>query len=211
MVTWEDTRRFLEAVISLFAIVNPIGNLPIFVGLTPDVSDADRRKLLRLAGVVGLVIVAILGVAGRFLLSGVFHVSLDEFMFGGGVLLMVIGVRNIIASRSESPAPRPGSPGETWRRRVQVAVSPIAIPLLVGPGSIATAMLVVNQHGAVFGLAACVVTFAMVILVMHYSQWIFRVIGEIGTLAIGRVMQIFIVAIGAHFVLQSIRTLFFCK
>jgi multiple antibiotic resistance protein len=218
MSTWETIRTFLEAVIGIFAIVNPIGNLPIFMSLTADVPERDRRRMLRLAGVVGLIVVTVLAVCGKFILENVFHISMDEFTFGGGLLLVVIGVRNILSSRIEQPPAAAGPPRsdqETWSRRMSVAVSPIAIPLLVGPGAIATAMVLFNRYtaahqyyGGLYAILAILVSFGLVILVLNYCQVIFRLIGNLGTLAIGRIMQIFIVAIGAHFVFESIKAIF---
>lgn len=203
---WEIVRVFLESVISLFAIVNPIGNLPIFAGVTQDMSPRDSRRLLQVAAVVGFAVVCIMGIGGKFILSHVFNVNMSEFMFGGGILLVVIGVRNIISSRIETEGVGIASQvSDLLDRRLHMAVSPIAIPLLVGPGAIATGMLVADQRGMTYALMTFVATFVLVGLVLRYSAILYRVIGKLGTLAIGRLMQIFIVAIGAHFVFKALR------
>ncbi len=208
-MTWEEVRVFLEAVISILAIVNPIGNLPVFVSLIEDFDPADRRKMLNLAGVTAFVIVVVMAVGGKYLLQYVFHLDMSEFMFGGGLILIVVGVRSILIHDRGRRSPAEKLDPETRRvEEMKIAVSPIASPLLVGPGTIVTVMLIVSQRGLLFGLAAAMAAFAIVMVVLNCTQFIYRVMGRIGTLAVGRIMQIFIVAIGCHFVFRSIMQIF---
>jgi multiple antibiotic resistance protein len=197
----EEIRTFAEATISIFAIVNPIGNLPIFVGLIENLSTRERRRVLRYAGVVALAIICTMAMIGQYLLEGVFHISMSEFMFGGGLILIVIGIRGILA-------PQPSRHDEGEVDDVRIAISPMASPLLVGPGSIVTVMLIVNRHSVLYGLASCLVAFLFVILILNYADVAFRLMGRVGALAISRIMQIFIVAIGANFVFRAVKEVF---
>ncbi len=207
---WTLIQAFGQAVIGIFAIVNPIGNLPVFVGITEHVETDERRRLFRLAGITALVVISVMAVAGQVLLRHVFHISIDEFRFGGGLLLVVVGMRSILGS-GQPTAIAPAGEGDAESRRrehVKLAVSPIAVPLLVGPGSIVTVMLTSDQQGKIFALAACLVTFALVILVLNYAHVAYRLMGRVGSLAIGRVMQIFIIAIGVKFCMNSLASMF---
>ncbi len=85
-----------------------------------------------------------------------------------------------------------------------MAVSPIALPLLVGPGSIANVMLITQHFGRLYAVLACLGGFAGVFLVLHFSGRLYRLMGRVGTLAVGRVMQIFIVAFGVKFCFRSL-------
>ena len=200
---WDNLRSFLGAVISIFAIVNPIGSLPILVSLTGNAPPAQRRRVMRVAGLVSLAIIMSMAVAGQFLLNVVFGIRIEEFMLGGGLLLMVVGIHRILDSRSGSTAPREESPEAT----LSLAVSPIACPLLVGPGSIVTVMLLVDRAGLVYAVGATLAAFFFVILVLMYSHVLYRLIGRLGALALGRIMEIFIVAIGVHFVISAVTKL----
>jgi multiple antibiotic resistance protein len=218
MPHWEDVRLFFEAAISLFAIVNPIGNLPIFIGLTANMSSPQRKRLLRLAGVAAFAILAIMAVAGNFLLAGVFHIGLSEFAFGGGIVLIALGIKQLLAR----PLPQSSETTAQYTQqeeqaRVALAISPIACPLLVGPGSIVTVMLIVKEHstgpygvwaGIIYGLAASLVAFMLVLLILNYCNVLFRLMGQVVVIAVGRVMQIFIVAIGVHFAFKSLSAMF---
>lgn len=209
MWTWTDIRGFIEACISIFVIINPIGNLPLLVGLTEGAPPARRRRVFRLAGLTALLIISAFAVAGQLLLQDVFHISIPEFTFGGGLLLIVIGIRNIIQGPGGSRAPDARSDLPAGEEdQLTLAVSPIAFPLLVGPGSIITVMLIVHSHGVLYGVAACVVTFIFVMAVLEWSPLLLHFMGKLGAMAVGRVLQIFIVAIGAHFVFRALAEAF---
>ena len=207
MITLEALRIFSEAAISIFAIVNPIGGLPVFVALTEDMPKAERRRLFRLAGVAALVIISLMALAGQVLMHDVFHVTMEQFAFGGGLLLVVIGMRGIL--QEPKPASAAAADADTQRRlAVRLAISPIASPLLVGPGSIVNVMLLANQHGRLFAVAACLTAFVFVILILNYAHVVYRLMGQVVALAFGRVMQIFIIAIGVKFCFQAAVTVF---
>ena len=191
--------NYLDAVITIFAIVNPIGGLPVIAALTEGFPKPQQLRVLRLAGLVALAIIAGMAVFGQFIIDYVFHITIHEFAFGGGLLLVVVGVYNMVAG---SRAGRPGEPGQVpdAAETIKLAVTPIASPLLVGPGSIVTVMLMASKYGIVFAVAASVGAFVFVMLVLNFSQRIFRLMGQIGSLAISGVMQIFIISIGVHFI-----------
>jgi multiple antibiotic resistance protein len=205
-----DIRGFTQAVVSIFAIVNPVGNLPLLAGLAEDVPDRERRKIFRLAGVVAFCILSAFAVAGKFIMHDVFHITIPEFTFGGGLLLVVIGIHNIMAHAGRrGPATTGQPPGGNQEAEVTtLAVSPIAFPLLVGPGAIVTVMLLVERHGSLYGVGASAVAFLFVMAVLHWSDLLLRIMGRVGTVAIGRVLQIFIIAIGVHFIFTAITQTF---
>ncbi len=98
--------QFTEAAISIFALVNPIGNLPVFASLTEDVPVAERRAVFRLAASTALGVIVAMALAGQVLVELVFHLTLDEFAFAGGLVLVVVGIRRIV---SDSPGHKPAS------------------------------------------------------------------------------------------------------
>lgn len=197
---------FIESAISIFAIVNPIGNIPVFMGLTEDYSPPERRRILCTAGITALVLILIMGLLGRFVLQYVFHIGMDEFMFGGGVLLIVVGVSNILKGVTESKTCMNNT--DRLSKSIQLAISPIGCPLLVGPGSIVTTMLIIQKQGLFFGILATLAAFLFVLLIIMHADRIGRLIGRIGMLAIGRIMQIFIIAIGTGFIFRSLKHYF---
>ena len=195
--------QFLAAAISIFAIVNPVGNLPVFVAMTEGLPARQRRRLFRLAGVVALCVMCVMALVGQLLMANVFHINIHEFSFGGGLLLVVVGIRNILAGMGRR-RDIDLTACDDRTHALNLAVTPLAVPLLAGPGSIVTVMLLVNVHGAIYALAATGAAFAVVFLILQWSGQAMRLMGTIGTIAVGRVMQIFIVAIGVHFMFRAV-------
>jgi multiple antibiotic resistance protein len=203
----EQLRVFGEAAVSIFAIVNPFVGLPIFVSMTEDFPAREQRRVLRLAGLVALAIICVMALAGQFLMQTVFRVSIEEFAFGGGLLLVVIGVHGILQA---SDGHRGVAADAKAREQMQVrlAVTPMASPMLVGPGSIVTAILIANAHGRVLAVGACLAAFVFVILVLNYAHLLYQLMGRVVALALGRVMWIFMVAIGTKFCFQAVAKVF---
>jgi multiple antibiotic resistance protein len=203
----ETLRAFGEAVLSIFAIVNPIGGMPTFIALTEDSTQQERRRMFRLAGLTALAIISVMALFGRFLMEHVFQIDINQFAFAGGLLLVVIGIRGVMVSSNHR---RAAEHDETDRRLAQLrlAVTPIASPLLVGPGSIVNVMLIDSHYGHLFSLGACIVAFIGVIVILNYAHVLYNLMGRIGALAVGRVMQIFIVAIGVKFCFLALAKIF---
>ena len=200
---------FLQAVLSLFAIVDPVGGIPIFLVLTDGLSDPERRKILRFAVLTAFVLIVAFALAGSAVMKYVFHISLSEFTFAGGLLLVVVGIREMMhTSRGERPAAQQVDDRRKRSHYQALAVSPIAVPLLAGPGTIVTVILFQGQYGQLFAIAACVVVFALALAILHYSALISRLIGQVGMLAVTRIMQIFIIAIGVRFMFMGLREAF---
>lgn len=217
-MNWAELNTFLQSVITIFAIVDPVGSLPIFVGLTEGVNQQERRRVFRLAGVIAFALICIMAIAGQYILKGVFGLGLDEFRVGGGLLLILVGVQGIMErpKKGQTPAtPEPQAVADVTNalaaEHVGLAVSPIAVPLLAGPGAIVTVMLIANRESATYGpvggvlyaLAACSVCFIFVLAILNWAHVVFRLLGRIGTIAVARVMDIFIVAIGVRFIFDG--------
>ena len=203
----ELLRSFGEAALSIFAIVNPIGGLPTFIALTEDATAQERRRVFRLAGLTALAMICVMALFGRFLLQYVFQIEIPQFAFAGGLLLVVIGIRGVVIAPDQRKN-LAADENERHMAQVRLAVTPIASPLLVGPGSIVNVMLIDNQQGRLFALGACVVAFVGVILILNYAHVLYRLMGRIGALAVGRMMQIFIVAIGIKFCFGALAKVF---
>ncbi len=124
-------------------------------------------------------------------------------------MLVVLGINNMVmrSGRFVQANAEHGSISNE-EEEISLAVSPLAFPLLVGPGSIVTVMLIVDRHGSLYGVAASAVSFIFVMAVLHWSDWLLKLMGRVGAVALGRVFQIFIVAIGVHFIFMSIMQAF---
>ena len=190
----------LDSILFLFAIVDAPGNLPLFIEMTQDMAPPVRRRVYDVATIAGFFIIALFSVAGRWVLATVFQISVSEFQIAGGVLLVAVGIHAMVSGGGNAPSRAP--------RGLEIAAVPMACPLLVGPGAITTAMLIVQRNGVAHALLAAAVVFALVRAIFWLAGPIARVIGPLGLLILSRIMRIFIVAIGVHFVVAGIRSVF---
>lgn len=184
----------IKSTISLFIIVDPFGNIPIFIGLTERMNSEERRRIFHTATVSGLILLLLFAVAGREILN-IFRISLESFMIAGGILLLIIAIRILIAGG--------------WEERVtpeSVGVVPIAVPLLVGPGAITTTILNLQEFGEVVTVFSVVIVFTIVWLTLRYIEPIYRILGKNGAVIIARVMALLIAAIAIQYILSGLQS-----
>ena len=140
-----DLAFYAAVVVSLFAIVDPIGTLPFFVALTEGFDESDRRIMLERAVLVLGGLLTIFALVGRFVFAA-FGVSLGAFEIAGGILLFVIAydmLQGEIGRTRLSTEDRQ----EAIARRDEISVMPLGIPLLAGPGAISTVMIYEGNAG----------------------------------------------------------------
>ena len=140
-----DLALSIKVFTALFAIMNPIANVPIFLSLTEGASDAERRKIAVTALVAVSIGCIVSAVAGAPIL-GVFGVSIDDFRLAGGLLVLLIALSMVHGSASTQQAPT-DQERKNLSDEDSVAIYPLAIPLMLGPGAIAT--MIVQGHGRV--------------------------------------------------------------
>jgi len=187
----------VKGVIALFIVVDPFGNVPIFVSLTEKMDREERRKAFHTATLVGLVLLLFFAMAGREVLN-FFGITIYSFMIAGGILLLIIAVRLLIS----------GGWQETMTSPESVGAVPIGVPLLVGPGAITTTILTLQTSGVIVTLVAVIINFGLVWGVLHFIDPIYRFLGKTGSTVIARIMAMFIAAIAVGYVLEGLRYYF---
>jgi len=185
--------HLFRGIIALFIIVDPVGNIPIFLGLTEKMNPEEKRKTFRTATIVGLILLLAFAVAGQQILN-LFGITLHSFMVAGGILLLIISIRVLIYGGWKEPIVSPESVGAV----------PIACPLLVGPGAITTTILTLQTARIVVTVASVVIVFVLVWVILHFIDPIYRFLGKTGSVVIGRVMAMFIAAIATGYILDGI-------
>ncbi|MCI4358208.1 MAG: MarC family protein [Thermoplasmata archaeon] len=199
---------FLAAVVvSVFALVDPIGTLPFFVALTDGMDAGDRMVVLTRATIVVGTILAIFALFGRFLFAA-FGFTLQAFEIAGGILLFLVAydmLRGEVATTRLTASDRE----EALARRDEISVVPLGIPLLAGPGAISTVMIYEGYAGSdpidiAATFIAIAATTAATYLVLRYGPNILRYLGRVGVMALTRVMGLLLAAIAVQFILNGI-------
>jgi multiple antibiotic resistance protein len=184
-------------VVALFIVVDPLGNVPIFMSLTKNMDKSQRRRTYRLATITGLILLTFFSLVGQNILV-LFGISLDSFMIAGGILLLIVAIRLLVMG------------GWSEKRVISESVGavPIGCPLLVGPGAITTSILNLETSNIFVTMISVLITFTIVWLILRYIDPIYRIIGKNGSLVITRVMALLIAAIAVQYILQGIKTSF---
>jgi multiple antibiotic resistance protein len=185
--------EFGKAALALFIIVDPFGNIPIFVGLTENVQDAKKKKVYNTATIVGVILLLVFAFAGTGILS-LFGLSIYSFEVAGGILLLIIAIRILISGSMQENVESPESIGAV----------PIAIPLLVGPGAITTTIFNIQQYDTIIAILAVLVVMATTWIILRYISRVYKFLGKTGSLIIARVMALLISAIAVQYILTGV-------
>lgn len=195
----------LTAFVTLLVVVDPFGVVPIYVSLTRELSAAERRKILIRAVVIAFGVAIFFLLAGRSVLSYL-GVTVHAFAISGGVLLFATALPMLFGQRGGLQAPEREERGTAGE---DISIFPLAIPLLSGPGSIASILLLTTQAGsnprrlAALGLAIAAV-YLISLLVLGIGERLMGRIGEGKVHIITRVMGIVLAALAVQFVLNGI-------
>jgi multiple antibiotic resistance protein len=199
--------------VALFALIDPVGNVPIFAAATSGASHAQRR---RLALYISLFITAFLAF---FYFSGLallqfFGISLSAFRIAGGVLLFLLGLdmtrSDITEAFADTETVTDTSVAGYARRRFERLVVPFAMPLLIGPGAISTVIIQAGEaakhgfYGTLAGAGAIVAVGVATLLSFMLTGPIIRVLGKIGMAIVVRVLGLVLCAMAVQFVLVGV-------
>jgi multiple antibiotic resistance protein len=202
----EDLWQFaLKAFVTLFVVVDPLGVAPSFIVLTGELGSVEKRKTLGRALIIAFGVTLFFLVGGRWLLSYI-GVTVHAFAISGGILLFVVSWPMLFGHRPGLQAPERDETGMVGE---DIAIFPLAIPLLSGPGTITTVLLLANQAVSdVFrmGMLAIIIAVVYVIswLVLYASERIMTRFGEGKVRILTRVLGIVLAALAVQYVLNGL-------
>jgi multiple antibiotic resistance protein len=189
---------------AFFAIMNPIANIPIFVKLTEGLSDKKKRELAKTACIVAFLIVFSFILIGQYIFQ-IFGLTIPAFKVFGGILIFFIGF-DMLQSKKTSIHLESDTTFDDG-----LAISPLAIPILAGPGTIVTAMnFVVKASLLLTGITIFIflIIVFMTFYAFKYSGYIVRFIGEKRFVIVGKIMGLIIGVLGANMLIQGIKLAF---
>lgn len=198
---------FLSAFVTLFVIVDPPGCAPIYAGLTKGASDAQRRSMaIRACAIAGAILVGF-ALFGRQLLAAL-HIELDAFRIAGGIMLFLIALEMVFEKRTQRREERAERLMDTPEIE-DVSVFPMAMPMLAGPGAIASVMLLVsnapNGGGALIVLAALALVLALTLIALIAAAPLLRLFGPNVEAVITRLLGVLLAALAAQYVIDGVR------
>lgn len=194
MLDWFS--RFLQAFIPLFVAIDPVGLAAIFLGLGHHLDNKQRQKIADQATWTG----GLVALGFLFLGQSIFKavgISVSDFQIAGGLILFILAARDLIQSAAE-PEKLPPDFG----------VVPLGMPLIAGPASITTLLVLAQSEAVGLGptLVALAANLALVVFALHYSEWLGRRIGGTGLRAISKIISMLLAAIAVSMIRQGLRS-----
>jgi len=200
-------------ILTLFVILDPIGALPFFQAFTIDLSDEERNKLAQRSVLIAMGLLLVFAYLGALILN-LLGIGIYDFEVAGGLLLLIFALRDALfseplgAKETTSAKERVASVNKT-RILDTIAVIPIATPLLAGPGSLTTVMLLTQSkqgfEGLIIGGVAILVDCGLALAAFRMSGKLNKWIGPSGLLIIGKVMDILMAAIAVSYLFHGIQ------
>jgi multiple antibiotic resistance protein len=196
-----ETAFLITAFATLFVVIDPPGLIPMFIALTPGMTAARRREIGLRACVVAIVILTLFGLLGEAVL-GFIGISMSAFRIAGGILLFLTALDMLFERRTQRRE------GQATVHDHDPSVFPIAIPLIAGPGAIATMILLVGEAGSWQGTLAVHVVMIVVVLMAFLLFLIAgpleHALGRTGTVVITRLLGMLLAALSVQFVIDGI-------
>ena len=206
MTNWSP---LIKVTIALFAIVNPIGCLPIFISATDGWTQFDRARTAKTVAFSVFTVLTVSAFLGDQILS-FFGISIPSFQVGGGILLLLIAISMMHGKQSGTR--QTPEEAQTMAERKVIAIVPLSIPLLAGPGAISNIIIAAQQNSGTLwhlSLLAPILFVAMVIwLILRLSVPISNRFGSIGINIVTRLMGLILAAMAVEFFARGLLGLF---
>jgi multiple antibiotic resistance protein len=198
---------FIPAFVAMFVTMDPIGNVPIFISLTRELSRGEKLKTAFRAIVIAGGLLVLFGFFGNWLLGNL-GITMSAFKIAGGILLFIIALEMLFSKRTERKA-NSAEEAQQQKSGDDLAVFPLAIPLIAGPGSITTAMIWIGSASdptgqiiALVAVAAVLVAFAILFSLSVFSE---RFISATVANVITRLLGMLLAALATQSIIDGIQ------
>ena len=203
----EMTGHILTVFMGFFAIMNPIANTPVFLGLTANDSTAIRKRIAFKALIITFFLIVAFILLGKLIFS-LFGITLPAFQITGGILVFMIGLQMLHGQQSKVHSPATTAAGtENMQGALSIAVTPLAMPILGGPGTIAAAMNF-SSGGGMTGMLITIIAFGLLCLVTYIffvsGERLVKLLGDEGTMLVTRLMGLILAVIGTQMFITGV-------
>ncbi|TNE67911.1 MAG: MarC family protein [Alphaproteobacteria bacterium] len=200
---------FIAAFIALFVIIDPIGIAPVFAGMTQGTTVAHQRKMAIKGTIIGTLILIFFALVGKPFLNSL-GISMNALRVSGGLMLFIIALEMVFEKRTERKQEAADKLDEYFE---DISVFPVALPLLAGPGAIATIMLLMTSYEHNFpAQAAVLVALAIVMLitliVFFTAGKLMDLLGPTVNAVLTRLLGVILAALAAQYVLDGLKRTF---
>lgn len=202
--------ELLKTFIALFAIINPPAILPAYMGLTQGMPEDALKRITRLSSRAVFVVLAVSALLGELILKA-FGISISSFQIGGGLLLGVIAYGMMFAN-DQQHTPKSEEEEEARRKGESIAIVPLTIPLLTGPGSMSLCIITASKYHSLAGYIYILVSALAIAVITKYTlrsaTRIKNFMGATGMNIMVKVMSLFLMALSIELIVNGISTVF---
>jgi MarC family membrane protein len=197
---------FIYVFLALFSVLNPLGAIPIFVGLTQDDTKAERSRISLWTAINVIIILTISFFIGEYALK-FFGISIDALRIAGGIVIMNSGFALLSGGFSKNRGVNKEVKNDAQSRN-DIALTPLAIPMLAGPGSISLMIATYQDSQTSWDrVQACLAVLligVVIFLILKSAVYLSRILGASGIVAISRIMGFIVLAIGIQYIANSV-------
>ena len=199
-----DLSFILLSFSSLFALLNPIGIAPIILSITENYSLKDYKKLIRRSTIFACIILLIFAITGKIIFS-FYGITLHAFKIAGGILFLRIGLNMLEAKVSRTKStPKESEEAES---NSDIALSPIGIPLIAGPGAITSVMILSAQttslNQKIIFYVSIVLTLFITFIILTLAKKLTKILGTVGLRIIERIMGMILMVVAIQFIIDG--------
>ena len=212
-----DTDLAVNFFVALFALIDPVGNIPLFAAATAGVSGGPRNRIALYIALFAFAFLSVFYFTGVSLLQ-YFGISMPAFRIAGGVMLFLLGLemaRDDFTAKFEQPqgpadAEAVKNPARHARKLFERLIVPFGTPLLIGPGAISTVIIYASENahrgasGRIAGMAAIAAVSVAVLVAFVLAGAISKALGRIGTTIVVRVLGLILCAMAVQFILVGL-------
>ena len=189
---------------SFFTLINPLGTMPIFLTMTTDLTEQERRVTAKKASLVSFVIIICFALSGQLLFK-FFGISVNSFKIVGGVIFFMMGMDMLQARLSAVKIKK----NEVKNYVNDISITPLAIPMICGPGAITNAIVLMEDASSMSKIVILLVSIAVVVLTTYIillsSSKIIKVIGQTGINVMMRLMGLIVMVIAVEFFFSGLK------
>ncbi|EHD2431362.1 MarC family protein [Campylobacter jejuni] len=196
------------AAITLLAILNPFGNLTQFLAMSDGLPLMLRKKLFRTILYTAFTIVLVFLSSGPLFMNYIFRVSLDDLRVSGGLVLIIMAIKNLLFSTKIATKDFSSYQDMDDKEILRQSLIPMAFPMLVGPGTLASVIVIAEDGGLDVALGGVMIAFIFMFILFHFAATIEKIVGKLILRVFSRIAQVFIVAMGFKMIIVGLKDIF---
>lgn len=206
MFNLTDLHSILLAGIAILAVLNPFGNLPQFIAMTEEMGTAVRQALFRNILYTSFIIVLVFLLSGQAIMTYLFQIDIDDLRIAGGLILVIMALKSLLVHTETKDLSF--YQNLNAKELLSHSVVPMAFPMLVGPGTLSTVIVISEERGILTTTLAVIACFVFMLVLFHYAAMIEKVLGKLVLHVLSRIAMVFIMAMGVKMMVVGIKNLF---